>query len=280
MSNPFAFHIGDANPVSRHLHGRSFLKELDFTVGEWQELLKLARQLKQERRMGGRARRLVGRTIVLVFEKASTRTRCAFEVAAHEQGAHLTYLDASDVQLGHAESIRDRARVFGRLYDGIGYLGPEHSAVEQLAEASGVPVWNGRTDQWDPTQSLCDMLTMTENCVKPPQEMSFAYVGDARTSLANSLVVAGALMGMEVRMVSPAAERTSREVWEAAERIAAETGASIRATTEVEGGVAGVDFVYTDRWLSLGAAPDQAENRLHAVKAVLVATLGRLTCES
>jgi ornithine carbamoyltransferase len=239
------------------LTGRSFLKELDFTVAEWHSLLALAADLKAAKKAGQELQRLAGRNIALIFEKASTRTRCAFEVAAHDQGAHVTYLDPSGSHFGHKESVRDSARVLGRMYDGIEYRGFAQATVETLAEHAGVPVWNGLTDEWHPTQSLCDMLTMVEHTDKPASQICFAYLGDALDNTANSLLVAGAMMGMDVRMVGPASLRNPPEVLEAAREISAHTGARITQTDDVASGVAGADFVYTDVWVSMGE-PDQA----------------------
>jgi ornithine carbamoyltransferase len=244
------------------LHGRSFLKELDFTIEEWQFLLDLARDLKRERAIGVSRRRLDGLNIALVFEKASTRTRCAFEVAAHHEGAHVTYLDPDASHLGHKESVADTARVLGRMYDGIEYRGFAQQTVETLAEYAGVPVWNGLTDEWHPTQSLCDMLTMTEHSAKAPGEISFAYVGDGRNNVANSLIVAGSMMGMDVRLVAPTSLQPSETITTAARTVAVESGARLTLTGDVAEGVRGVDFVYTDVWVSMGESPEKWEERL------------------
>jgi ornithine carbamoyltransferase len=236
--------------------GRSFLKELDVTIAEWHSLLSLAADLKAAKKEDREIRRLAGRNIALIFEKASTRTRCAFGVAAHDQGAHVTYLDPSGSHFGHKESVKDSARVLGRMYDGIEYRGFAQATVETLAEHAGVPVWNGLTDEWHPTQSLCDMLTMTEHTAKPASQIAFAYLGDARDNTANSLLVAGAMMGMDVRMVGPGTLRNPPEVVRAAREIAVRTGARITQTEDVAVGVAGADYVYTDVWVSMGE-PDQ-----------------------
>ncbi|MCY7395708.1 MAG: ornithine carbamoyltransferase [Nocardioides sp.] len=234
------------------LRGRSFLKELDYTPAEWRYLLALAAGLKADKATGREIHRLSGRNIALIFEKASTRTRCAFEVAAHDQGAHVTYLDPAGSHLGHKESAADTARVLGRMFDGIEYRGFSQSTAETLAALSGVPVWNGLTDRWHPTQSLCDMLTMREHVAKPDDQISFAFVGDAADNTANSLLVAGAMLGMDVRIVSPASLATPPEVAQAARAVAEETGARITLTDDVGTGVAGVDVVYTDVWVSMG----------------------------
>lgn len=244
------------------LKGRSFTRETDVTVQEWHGLLDLARDLKAERSTADPPQRLHDKNLALIFAKSSTRTRCAFEVAAHEQGAHVTYLDPSGSQMGHKESVKDTGRVLGRMFDGIEYRGFSQAGVEELARSSGVPVWNGLTDQWHPTQSLCDMFTMCEHTDKPPSEISFAYCGDAHNNTANSLLVAGAMMGMDVRMVSPTSLRNPASVVEVATEIAATTGATITVTDDVAVGVFGVDFVYTDVWLSMGEPESAWDERI------------------
>jgi len=201
--------------MSHPLHNRSFLKELDFTAEEWNSLLELAAQLKADKKAGREVKRLTGKNIALIFEKTSTRTRCSFEVAAYDQGAQVTYLDPSGSQMGHKESVADTARVLGRMFDGIEYRGDSQAKVETLAELSGVPVWNGLTDEWHPTQMLCDALTMLEHAGKPAGEISFAYVGDARFNMGRSLLVNGALLGADVRIVAP------KELWPDDECVAA-----------------------------------------------------------
>src|SRR5947207_1945901 len=201
-----------------NLRNRSFLKELDFTPDEWRFLLSLATQLKAAKYTGTEVPHLRGKNIALIFEKTSTRTRCAFEVAAHDQGAHVTYLDPSGSQLGHKESVEDTARVLGRFYDAIEYRGFAQEHVETLARDAGVPVWNGLTDEWHPTQTLCDVLTMREHTVKHDDQITLAYLGDARNNMGNSLLVTGAMMGMDVRMVAPETRRRtactpSRRSW-------------------------------------------------------------------
>jgi ornithine carbamoyltransferase len=244
------------------LRGRSFLKELDFTPAEWLSLLQLSTQLKAEKLAHTETQRLSGANIALIFEKASTRTRCAFEVAAHDQGAHVTYLEPSGSHLGHKESPEDTGRVLGRMYDGIEYRGFSQDTAESLAALSGVPVWNGLTDEWHPTQSLCDMLTMREHAHKPDREISFAYCGDARNNVGNSLLVAGAMMGMDVRIVSPSSLSNPDHVIEAARGIAESTGARIMHTDDPEVGVAGADFVYTDVWVSMGEPAETWDDRI------------------
>jgi ornithine carbamoyltransferase len=238
--------------MSNNLSGRNFLKELDFAPREWLQLLTLSASLKADKATGNERQHLSGKNIALVFEKTSTRTRCAFEVAAYDQGAHVTCLDPSGSQIGHKESIKDTARVLGRMYDGIQYRGSRQDLVETMGQFAGVPVWNGLTDQWHPTQSLCDMLTMRQWCPKPDAEIAFAFCGDARSNVANSLLVAAALMGMDVRMVAPRELWNSSEVIAAAVAIAKTTGARITHTQDLDEGVAGVDFVHTDVWVSMG----------------------------
>ena len=234
------------------LFGRHFLKELDFTAVEWGSLLELAAELKAAKKAGREEQRLVGKNIALIFEKTSTRTRCSFEVAAYDQGARVTYLDPSGSQMGHKESVADTARVLGRFYDGIEFRGKEQAHVETLAELSGVPVWNGLTDQWHPTQMLADQLTMIEHSGKPIQQIAFAYLGDASNNVANSLLISAALMGMDVRMVAPTQLQPETEIIDAAHDLAATSGARITITDDPTTGVAGVDFLYTDVWFSMG----------------------------
>jgi ornithine carbamoyltransferase len=245
-----------------NLHGRSFLKELDFTPEEWLGLLALAQHLKLQWRTGPRRQRLAERNIAVIFEKASTRTRCAFEVAAHHEGAHVTYLDPSGSHMGHKESVKDTARVLGRMYDAIEYRGFSQESVEMLAAYAGVPVWNGLSDQWHPTQSLCDMLTMREHTHKPDHEIAFAFLGDARNNVGNSLLIAGAMMGMDVRMIGPTSLQNPPAVIEAARRIAQTTGARISHTDDPAAGVDGVDFVHTDVWVSMGEPEDVWSKRI------------------
>jgi ornithine carbamoyltransferase len=245
-----------------NLSGRNFLKELDFAPREWRQLLTLSASLKADKAAGNERQHLSGKNIALIFEKTSTRTRCAFEVAAFDQGAHVTALDPSGSQIGHKESIKDTARVLGRMYDGIQYRGSRQELVETLAEFAGVPVWNGLTDQWHPTQSLCDMLTMRQWCPKPDAEIAFAFCGDARSNVGNSLLVAAALLGMDVRMVAPRALWNSAEVIAAASAIAATTGARITHTQDLDEGVCGVDFVHTDVWVSMGEPKQKWAERI------------------
>jgi ornithine carbamoyltransferase len=245
-----------------NLRNRSFLKELDYTTAEWKFLLYLSAELKRAKYAGIERPRLQGKNIALIFEKTSTRTRCAFEVAAHDQGAHVTYLDPEGSQLGHKESVADTARVLGRMFDGIEYRGFGQDSVETLARYSGVPVWNGLTDEWHPTQTLCDMLTMREHSTKHDREISFAFCGDARNNMGNSLLVTGAMMGMDVRMVAPKALWNHDDVVKAATAIADQTKARITHTEDVEEGVRGCDFIYTDVWVSMGEPKDVWDQRI------------------
>jgi len=248
------------------LFGRHFLKELDFTAVEWGSLLELAAELKAAKKAGREVQRLVGKNIALIFEKTSTRTRCSFEVAAYDQGARVTYLDPSGSQMGHKESVADTARVLGRFYDGIEFRGKEQAHVETLAELSGVPVWNGLTDQWHPTQMLADHLTMIEHSGKPIQQIAFAYLGDARNNVANSLLISAALMGMDVRMVAPAQLQPEAEIVTAAHDLAATSGARITITDDPTTGVAGVDFLYTDVWVSMGEPKEVWDERINLLR--------------
>lgn len=253
--------------MSVNLRNRSFLAVIDFTPDELLFLLRLSAELKAAKYAGTEQPRLRGRNIALIFEKTSTRTRCAFEAAAHDQGAHVTYLDPTGSQIGHKESVKDTARVLGRMYDGIEFRGSKQHHVEQLAEFSGVPVWNGLTDDWHPTQMLADVLTMQEHSDKPLREISFAYLGDARNNMGNSLTITGAKLGMDVRMVAP------RQLWpdetlvlNPARQIATETGARLTVTEEMKEGVAGVDFVYTDVWVSMGEPASAWQERIALLK--------------
>ncbi|MEU3911217.1 ornithine carbamoyltransferase [Streptomyces sp. NPDC029721] len=251
--------------MATDLFGRSFLKELDFTAAEFRGLVELAAELKAAKKAGVEERRLQGRNIALIFEKTSTRTRCAFEVAAADQGAHTTYLDPSGSQMGHKESVRDTARVLGRMFDGIEYRGDSQQAVEELAAYSGVPVFNGLTDDWHPTQMLADVLTMTEHCAKPLERIAFAYLGDARFNMGNSYLVTGALLGMDVRIVAPKEYWPAEAVVARARELAASSGARITLTEEVAEGVAQADFVATDVWVSMGEPKEVWDERIAAL---------------
>ncbi|MDR1807062.1 MAG: ornithine carbamoyltransferase [Propionibacteriaceae bacterium] len=261
------------------LAGRNFLKELDFTRDQWLELVELASQLKADKKAGRETKRLTGRTIALIFEKTSTRTRCSFEVAAYDQGAHVTYLDPAGSQIGHKESIADTARVLGRMFDGIEYRGFGQAVVEELGRYAGVPVWNGLTNEWHPTQSLCDTLTMIEHSGKAVEDISFAYIGDSRYNTGNSLLVTGALLGMDVRIVAPSALQNWPHIIDQAKAVGAQSGARITVTDDIDRGVAGVDFIYTDVWVSMGEPKDVWLERIpmllpYRVTAELLAKTG------
>ncbi|MFP3987389.1 ornithine carbamoyltransferase [Streptomyces sp. E11-3] len=251
--------------MATDLTGRHFLKELDFTAEEFRGLIALAAELKAAKKAGAESRRLVGKNIALIFEKTSTRTRCAFEVAAADQGASTTYLDPSGSQIGHKESVRDTARVLGRMFDGIEYRGDSQAAVEELAAHAGVPVFNGLTDDWHPTQMLADVLTMTEHVAKPLSETAFAYLGDARFNMGNSYLVTGALLGMDVRIVAPKAYWPGEAVVERARELAVTSGARVTLTEDVGEGVRGVDFVATDVWVSMGEPKEVWDERIAAL---------------
>jgi len=261
------------------LHRRNLLKEIDLTPDEFRALLDLAAELKAAKREGREERRLSGKNIALLFAKTSTRTRCAFEVAAADQGASTTYLDPVGSQMGHKESAKDTARVLGRFYDGIEYRGAGHDVIETLGAFAGVPVWNGLTDDWHPTQSLCDALTMREHAGKSDEQIAYAYVGDARFNMGNSLLVTGALLGMDVRIVAPQSLWPSDAVVAVARRYAAETGARVTLTEDVAEGVQGVDFVHTDVWVSMGEPKEVWADRIelltpYQVNAEMLALTG------
>ncbi len=249
-----------------NLRNRSFLKLLDFTPEEIKYMLKLAADLKAAKYAGTEQPRLKGKNIVLLFEKDSTRTRCSFETAAHDQGAHVTYLGPSGSQMGKKESMKDTARVLGRIYDGIEYRGFAQTTVETLAEYAGVPVWNGLTNEFHPTQILADFLTMQEHCDKPLHQMSFAYLGDARYNMGNSLMVGAAKMGMDFRAVAPKAYWPDKKLVAECQKIAKETGAKITLTESVADGVKGVDFLYTDVWVSMGEPMEAWGKRIKDLK--------------
>ena len=254
------------------LKNRNFLKLLDFTPEEIQYLLDLAAQLKADKKAGVEKQHLKGKNIALIFEKTSTRTRCAFEVAAYDQGAHVTYLGPTGSQIGIKESMKDTARVLGRMYDGIEYRGFGQDIVEDLGRYAGVPVWNGLTNEFHPTQILADFLTMSEHAGKPLGQVSYAYLGDARFNMGNSLLVGGAKMGMDVRIVSPAALQPSAGLVARCREIAAQTGARITITDDPAEGVKGCDFLYTDVWVSMGEPVEVWEERIGMLKPYQVNT--------
>ena len=249
-----------------NLRNRSFLKLLDFTPQEIKFLLQLSMDLKKAKYAGYEQQKLKGKNIALIFEKDSTRTRCAFEVAAYDQGAHVTYLGPSGSQIGKKESMKDTARVLGRMYDGIEYRGYAQDIVETLAEYAGVPVWNGLTTEFHPTQILADLLTMMEHSDKPLNKISFCYLGDARNNMGNSLLIGAAKMGMDFRAAAPKKCQPSDELVKKAKEIAKETGAKITITDDVAKAVKGVDFLYTDVWVSMGEADSVWAERIKLLK--------------
>ena len=266
------------------LHKRHFLKLLDFTPHEIQYFLDLAAELKKAKKAGTEVQRLKGKNIALIFEKTSTRTRCSFEVAAHDQGAHVTYLGPTGSQIGIKESMKDTARVLGRMFDGIEYRGFGQSIVEELAQYAGVPVWNGLTNEFHPTQILADFLTMQEHTDKPLSQVSYAYLGDARYNMGNSLLVGGAKMGMDVRIVAPKALQPAPELVAQCQAIAAETGARITITDDIKSGVKGCDFLITDVWVSMGEPAEVWAERIkllkpYQVNAELMAATGNPNCK-
>ena len=270
--------------MAYNLKNRSFLKLLDFSPAEIQFLLDLARDLKRAKYAGTEQPRLKGKNIALIFEKTSTRTRCAFEVAAHDQGAHVTYLGPTGSQIGVKESMRDTARVLGRMFDGIEYRGFGQDIVEELAQYAGVPVWNGLTNEFHPTQILADFLTMREHTDKPLDQVSYAYLGDARYNMGNSLLVGGAKMGMDVRIVAPKALQPAKELVDQCQVIARETGARITITDNLEAGVKGCDFVLTDVWVSMGEPAEVWKERIgllkpYQVNSALMAATGNPACK-
>ena len=249
-----------------NIRNRHFLKLLDFTPEEIRYLLQLSADLKKAKYAGTEQPRLKGKNIALIFEKTSTRTRCAFEVAAFDQGAHVTYLGPSGTQIGHKESMKDTARVLGRMYDGIEYRGFGQEIVEELAEYAGVPVWNGLTNEFHPTQILADVLTMQEHSSKPLSEISFCYLGDARNNMGNSLLVGAAKLGMDFRAAAPKQVQPSEELVKTCREIAKETGARISITDDVAEAVKGVDFLYTDVWVSMGEPEEVWKERIELLK--------------
>jgi ornithine carbamoyltransferase len=248
--------------MTLNLKGRSFLKLLDFTPEEISGLLDLAAGLKAAKKSGKETQYLKGKNIALIFEKTSTRTRCSFEVAAYDQGANVTYLSPEGSQIGHKESVKDTARVLGRLYDGIEYRGYAQESVEMLAKYSGVPVWNGLTDEFHPTQILADLLTMKEHSSKPLNKMKFCYLGDARNNMGNSLMVGCAKMGIDFRAAAPKKCQPNEDLVKTCREIASQTGAKITLTENVEEAVKGVDFLYTDVWVSMGEPDSVWDERI------------------
>lgn len=256
--------------MSYNLRNRSFVKEIDFEPGELRFLLQLSEALKIAKYAGTETQRLAGKEIALIFEKTSTRTRSAFEVAAFDQGGHVTYLDPSGSQMGHKESVADTARVLGRMYDAIEYRGNKQSDVEALAEYSGVPVYNGLTDEWHPTQMLADFLTMHEASNKPYDELTYAFMGDCRFNMGRSLLIMGALMGSNVRLVGPQELHPPKDIVDLADEIAGRTGAKITITDDPDAGVSGVDFVHTDVWVSMGEDKHVWDERINLLRSYQV----------
>jgi ornithine carbamoyltransferase len=264
--------------MSFNLRNRSLLTVQDLTQREFHFLLDLARDLKRAKYSRTEQRRLLGKQLCLIFEKTSTRTRCAFEVACHDQGAHVTYLDPSGSQNGHKEAFKDTARVLGRMYDAIEYRGASQAGIEELARHAGVPVYNGLTDEYHPTQMLADVMTMREHSDKPVREIKFAYLGDTRSNMGHSLMITGALMGMDVRICGP------KPLWPAdgyqriARGLEAEHAARLTITDDARAAVKGVDFVHTDVWVSMGEAKEVWKQRIELLtpyqvnKALLEAT--------
>lgn len=235
-----------------NLKNRHLLSLVHHTERELLYLLDLSRDLKRAKYSGGKRNSLAGKNIALIFEKTSTRTRCAFEVAAYDEGAHVTYIDPTSSQIGHKESMKDTARVLGRMYDAIEYRGFGQEVVEELAKYAGVPVFNGLTDEYHPTQMLADVLTMTEFCAKPLHEISYVFVGDGRNNMGNSLLLVGSKLGMDVRILAPKELQPDSELVKLCEGFAKESGARITITDDVKKGVKGVDFIHTDVWVSMG----------------------------
>ena len=267
-----------------NLYGRDFLKLLDFTTEEIEYLIDLAAELKDKKKNGILHDELKGRNIALIFEKTSTRTRCSFEVAAHDLGMGSTYLNPTDSQIGKKESIADTARVLASMYDGIEYRGFEQEIVETIAKHSKVPVWNGLTNEFHPTQILADFLTMQEHIDKPLSQVRYAYLGDARYNMGNSLLVGGAKMGMDVRIVAPGALQPAAELVAECQAIAQETGARITITDDILSGVKGCDFIITDVWVSMGEPAEVWAERIRLLKpyqvnAELMAATGNPACK-
>jgi ornithine carbamoyltransferase len=249
-----------------NLRNRSFVKEIDFEPRELRFLLQLSEALKAAKYAGNETPRLTGKEVALIFEKTSTRTRSAFEVAAFDQGAHVTYLDPSGSQLGHKESIADTARVLGRMYDAIEYRGNKQADVEALAEHAGVPVYNGLTDEWHPTQMLADFLTMHEASHKPYDTISYAFMGDCRFNMGRSLLVMGALMGSDVRLAGPQELHPPKDIADLAHQIAERTGARLTVTDDAAAAVSGADFIHTDVWVSMGEDKQVWEERVRLLR--------------
>ena len=249
-----------------NLRNRSFLKEVDFSTPQMDHLLTLSASLKHAKYAGTEVPHLRGKEIALIFEKTSTRTRAAFEVATFDQGGHVTYLDPSGSQIGHKESVADTARVLGRMFDAIEFRGAAHEAVEELAANAGVPVYNGLTDEWHPTQMLADFLTMQESSGRPAREITYCYMGDARSNMGRSLLVMGAIMGSDVRICAPAELHPPEDVQRIARERAAESGARVLLTDDPAEALPGADFVHTDVWVSMGEGEDVWQERVDLLR--------------
>lgn len=261
------------------LRGRSLLQETDLTAAEFLYLVELGAQFRAQKRAGQRTNGLAGRSIALIFEKTSTRTLSAFEVAAHDEGGHVTYLGPEESQLGRKESMKDTARVLGRMFDGIEYRGSAQQAVETLAAYAGVPVWNGLTDDWHPTQMLADILTMRDHAAKPLADVCFCYLGDGRNNTAGSLLVTGSILGMDVRICAPPQLQPTDSVQRTARSLAASPGARITVSSDIAAAATGADFVYTDVWLSMGEPESEWDKRIdmllpYQVNAKVMAATG------
>lgn len=261
------------------LHGRSFLTLNDLSAEEIVYLLDLAAELKRAKREGREERHLAGREVALIFEKDSTRTRCAFEVAAYDQGAHVTFIGPSGSHMGHKETVKDTARVLGRMYDAIEYRGAGESTVDELAAWAGVPVYNGLTDEWHPTQILADFLTMREHVPKSLSEVCFCYLGDARFNMADTYLVGAAKLGMDIRLAAPRSLWPAEQIQQTARAFAADTGAQITITDDPQQAVRGCDVLITDVWVSMGESPEIWEQRIallrpYQVNAAMMAASG------
>lgn len=254
------------------LNQRSFLKLLDFSKEEIQALLDLSLELKNLKKEGTEKQYLRGKNIALIFEKTSTRTRCAFEVAAFDQGAHVTYLGPTGTQIGHKESMKDTARVLGRMYDGIQYRGFGQDVVEELAKYAGVPVWNGLTNEFHPTQVLADFMTMIEHSGKPVNQLKYCFMGDARNNVGNSLMVGAAIMGADFRAAAPPACQPESQLVETCKKLAARSGGKITVTDDLEEAVPGCDFLYTDVWVSMGEPASVWDERVKLLNPYQVTT--------
>lgn len=260
--------MNNSNPF----YGKSLLRLADFDASAIELLLIIASRLKKQKQFNNEDRHLVGKNIALIFEKDSTRTRIAFEVAAYDQGANVTYLGASGSQMGHKESLKDTARVLGRVYDGIQYRGFGHHIVETLSEYAGVPVYNGLTDEYHPTQGLADLLTMREHSDKPLSDIRFCFVGDCRFNMANTTLLSGALMGMDVRLLCPDSLRPDDKIITEAEQIAKQSGAVITISDDAEATLKGCDFVHTDVWVSMGESDSVWKERIELLREFQVNT--------